>query len=742
MLRGGFFATGVSPKPPSRSIRLWIRSFSSEKISKDDNSHNSLTKRRRVSVVENLNLLKDIPLEDVRNFCFSGHIDVGKSSLASRVLELTGNSGVDAQLIAWEAAYGSPATFDASSSTTATAPNIVYNNQKERIELLDTLAVEQERGITVKASAAAMLYSHPSAIGPEGVILLNMVDTPGHVDFGREVSRSLSFVQGAVMLVDATQGIQAQTWSVFEKVKSLPHPPELLVALTKVDLDSARPDHVALVVSEWLDWDDPETILYTSARNRIGISTVLDAVCRLVPPPTPLDDDDGRSLRAQVVDSWYDSRGVNCLVQVVSGVMAEGDRIIIANNKSNSSGDEKATPSLAAYSVQEVGLMLPRGLRTGELRRGQMGYVRFGLRDPRQAQPGTLLVWQKDASKKMILPKFEKVIETKSVIYASVHPEEEDGFDELCDAVERLALNDTGLEVSKTSFTGSSGDDSGGVFLGPGLRVGFQGLLHMEVFRQRLQDEFGLEAITTPPKVPYKVTFYPSKTGRQDEPYTKIIEDLSEWPEAGTRFNVQEPVVNVRIVAPMMHAGPIMELVTKKRGTEIETRPMDEETWLYTSRMPWAEVVVDFHDQIKNATAGYGSLDTSESDPPFEDADLCKVELLLNNELVAPLAFVCHKDSAQAEGRVVCQKLQAVLPRQQFVTVIQAKAEGKIIASERIKAVRKDVLTKSGKTVGGGDISRKMKLLKKQKEGKKRQQHTGKVSLSQEAFNSVITRNS
>lgn len=690
--------------------------------------------------MDHLKLLKSIPLQDVRNFCFSGHIDVGKSSLASRVLELTGNSGPDAQATAWEAAYGRSGDAGAGNITSPmSTPTFLHSSEKEKIEMLDNLAVEQERGITVKATAATMLYSHPSAVGPEGLILLNMVDTPGHVDFGREVSRSLSFVQGAVMLVDATQGIQAQTWSVFEKVKSLPHPPELLVALTKVDLEGARPDHVALVVSEWLNWDDPETIIYTSARNRIGISTVLDAVCRLVPPPNQLEDDDGTSLRAQVVDSWYDSRGVNCLVQIVSGVLAEGDRITIANN----STDDKTSASSAAFSVQEVGLMLPRGLRTGELQRGQMGYVRFGLRDPRQAQPGTLLIWQKDASKKMILPKFEKVKETKSVIYASVHPEEQDGFDELCDAVERLALNDTGLEVSKTSFTGSTGDDdNSGVFLGPGLRVGFQGLLHMEVFRQRLLDEFDLEAITTPPKVPYKITFYPSRMGGQEEPYTKIIEDLAEWPEPGMRFKVQEPMVDVRIVAPMIHAGPIMELITRKRGIDIGTRPMDEDTWLYTARMPWAEVVVEFHDQIKNATAGYGSLDTSESDPPFEDANLCKVEISLNGDVVAPLAFVCHRDAAQAEGRVVCQKLHGVLPRQQFVTVIQAKADGKIIASERIKAVRKDVLTKSGKTVGGGDISRKMKLLKKQKEGKKRQQQTGKVSLSQEAFNSVITRSS
>jgi elongation factor 4 len=676
-----------------------------------------------VSILDNPELMNKIPLEDVRNFCFIAHVDHGKSSLASRVLELTGNLGPAAQRTAWEATFGDP---DATNV-------VVESGQKENIEMLDTLSVEKERGITVKASTATMLYPHPAAVGPEGLLLLNMLDTPGHVDFGREVSRSLTFVQGAVLLLDASQGIQAQTWSVYEKAKSLPKPPARLVALTKVDLDAARPIHVALTVSAWLDLDDPDAIITTSARNRVGIAQVLDAVCQQVPPPTVLEDDDGEVLRAQVVDSWYDSRGVNCLVQIVSGSLAESDRISVVADRSQQ-----------AFSVQEVGIMLPRNLRTGLLQRGQMGYVRFGLKDPRQAQPGTVLMLTKHVSKQstMIIPTLPESLQAKSVLYASVHPMETDGFEELCQAVDKLALNDTGLDIARTGG-GSSSSERGGPFLGPGLRVGFQGLLHVEVFRQRLSDEFDLEAIVTPPKVPYTVTYQPGKNSNIKEEYTEVIEDLDKWPTPGTKFTIEEPIVEARIMAPQEYAGNVMELIKRNRGTGLESRPIDDETWLFTARMPWGELVTDFHDELKNTTAGMGSLDTFEADPPLQVANLAKVDILLNDEIVDPLAFVCHTDAAQGQARVVCKKLQEVLPRQQFVTVIQAKASNKIIASERIKAYRKDVLTTGGsKSVGGGDVSRKKKLLEKQKKGKKRQQSTGKVSLSQAAFNSVITRSS
>lgn len=646
--------------------------------------------------------------------------------------------GIDSQKFALETARKIAAGENPKDM--ALTPNAIKpkEDQKEQINLLDTLTVERERGITVKATTASMLYPHPSAVGPEGVLLLNMIDTPGHADFGREVVRSLSFVQGAILLLDATQGIQAQTWTVHEKSRSMEEPPELILALTKIDLDAARPIHVALSVSEWLGLDDPDSIIPTSARNRIGIVDLLDAVCQRVPPPRPLPDDNGEILRAQVVDSWYDSRGVNCVVRIVSGTLAEGDRICIAKTLQHNND-----PILEqSFSVQEVGLVLPKTLRTGKLRRGQMGFVRFGLRDPRQADPGTMLIFQKDSGKDIIIPTLPLGNASKSVLYASVHPEEEDGFEALSEAVDRLALNDKGLEVARTADAGSSGSESGGPFLGPGLRVGFQGLLHVEVFRQRLLDEFGIEAVVTPPKVPYHVTYLPAKQNNLKEPYTEVVEDLNNWPPFGHKFIVQEPIVEVRIMAPVEYTGAVIELITNKRGANLTSSPLDEEIWIFEAQMPWAEVVIDFHDQLKNVTAGYGSMDTFDADPPLQEARLSKVDIFLNGEQVEPLSFVCHTPKAQAEARVVCRKLQEVLPRQQFVVVIQAKAEGRIIASERIKAYRKDVLVKSGKTVGGGDISRKKKLLEAQKRGKKRQQQSGRVSLTQAAFNTVISRSS
>lgn len=578
----------------NNNVKQFIRRFST---SLSDNNNN-------ISIVNNLNLLEQIPIEDVRNFCFIAHVDHGKSSLSMRILELTGNLGYDAQQSAFKAAASMEETITGANheknaseilqSTVDGNTNVKKvdnvtiietprkNNDvdstgnkstKERIDMLDSLNVEQQRGITVKASTATMLYKHSSAIGPTGLLLLNMYDTPGHVDFNKEVTRTLQFVQGAVLLLDATQGIQAQTWSVYDKVKLLQkqeqeqenlitqqqqlksddntgtitqqqqyqQAPELLIALTKVDLESARPINVALSVSEFFHWDDPDTIIQTSARSSIGIKKLLDSICQKVPSPKLLLDDTNdvkkSILRAQVVDSWYDTRGVNCLVRIVSGKLSEGDRISIippTAQDMNQGIDNTMSMQQQSYPVQEVGILLPKSHRTGTLIRGQMGYVRFGLRDPRQALPGTVVVWHANMNQKMILPQFcSNNLITKSVLYASVHPEDVNEFEDLCNAVDKLALNDTGLEVSKMSV-GSTTDDSdgstkGGPYLGPGIRVGFQGLLHVEVFRQRLHDEYNINALVTPPKVPYTIVMQPSKSNNLKEPITKVIEDLSEW---------------------------------------------------------------------------------------------------------------------------------------------------------------------------------------------------------------------
>ena len=339
-------------------------------FSSDDSNHNGQQQppEKLVSITdENYQEIIDrIPLQDVRNFCFIAHVDHGKSSLSSRLLEITGNMGHESQKIALDSARGN-ASAGVEDTEKDAEKEIVDGDDKEQIQLLDTLAVERERGITVKASAASMLYPHPSAVGPDGVLLLNCVDTPGHSDFSSEVARSLSFVQGAVLLLDATQGIQAQSWTVHEKAKSMVDPPELILAMTKIDLDAARPIDVALTVSEWLSVDDPESIIPTSARSRIGIVPLLDAICRRVPPPKPMPDDkdsytsgteDNPHLRIQVVDSWYDSRGVNCIVQVMAGVIKEGDRIAIATKTSSSDSSQ----SFSSFLLPPLLRLLPSSL--------------------------------------------------------------------------------------------------------------------------------------------------------------------------------------------------------------------------------------------------------------------------------------------------------------------------------------------------------------------------------------------
>ena len=563
-----------------RSIRRYASSSSSSKDWNDDDDD-----ARYVSILDQeqrdrLLLHNEIPLQDVRNVAVIAHIDHGKSSMSSRLLELTGNLGREAQQLAWnkirereeqeeeeERIRGDNdstkqqdnherITESSSSSSSSSLPSLESPSGaegKEQIQALDTLSVEQERGITVKASTATMLYKHPSAVGPSGTLLINMYDTPGHIDFGREVTRSLAFVQGAVLLLDASQGVQAQTWSVYEKCRSISEPfqPQVIFALTKIDLESARPVHCALTLCEWLDvhQDDPDRVLHTSARNRVGVKQLLDAICEQVPPPRALPDDDadyavssssGKGnesvLRAQVVDSWYDALGVNCLVRIVAGHLKEGMRISVVNTTdhldvdddvdNDTTKDNAAKTAItdyipmkqnvrkqktssnqqhpSTYPVQEVGLVLPRPLRTSRLGRGQLGYVRFGLRDPRLALPGTSVLMEaeyaasgkhgnksKRRQEPILLPVLPignntSVTEnTKSVLYASVHPIEADAFDELVSAVDRLALNDTGLEVQMTSSVGEGDGSGGGPFLGPGLKVGFQGLLHVEVFRQR-----------------------------------------------------------------------------------------------------------------------------------------------------------------------------------------------------------------------------------------------------------------
>ena len=650
-------------------VQIQKRYFSSNNNSGVGGGVDSTIDDENASSISILNQLEyvcrgEIPMEDVRNFCMIAHVDHGKSSLAYRLLEETGNIGV-------------------------TCPQ-----RKEQIDLLDTLQVEKERGITVKASAASMLLRHDSAVGKHGLLLLNMVDTPGHVDFGAEVTKTLAVVQGSILLLDASQGVQAQTLSVYEKASS--QNITIIPALTKVDLPSANPMEVALTVSELFTNKnhhfDPDTILETSARNNIGISSLLDIIATQVPPPSSSSvqnlQNNHHLFQAQVIDSWFETkRGVICLIQMVSGTLHENDRVSLLQQQQQ----QQLSSKQQQYSIQEIGIVAPHRIRTKVLHAGQMGYIMMtGLRDPRQAKSGTKFIHPQHYSHFHLDQKEHDTTtnnESSSVLYASVHPLEVGNFDALVMAVEKLSLNDSGLNVQKTSSNNSN--NSAGSYLGPGLRIGFQGLLHIEVFRQRLFDEFQLEAIVTPPKVPYTIHYYiPKKQQKSSTKQTKlpetpqIIEDLSQWPSSSSnyyKFRVEEPIVQVRIMSPMEYAGNIMDLMKKKRATNMHTKPINDSTWLFTSTMPWAEVVTDFHDDLKNTSAGYASFDII-NEQKLQEAPLVKVDISLNGDIVEPLAFVAHVDVAQAQGRVVCKKLQDVLPRQQYVTVIQAKSNGKVIA--------------------------------------------------------------
>lgn len=485
----------------------------------------------------------------------------------------------------------------------------------------------------------------------------------------------------------------------------------------------------ALAICEWLELDDPDVILQTSARSRMGILPLIDTIVTKIPPPKPMPDHPSM-LRAQVVDSWYDDRGVNCLVLVLSGKLKEADRISIKGSEHN----------LGSFSVQEVGLVTPKPIRTSELEVGLMGYVRFGLKDPRQALPGAVLMHADDVGKEgVFIPTLpSNLLKEECVLYATVHAQDATKFDDLLAAVDKLALNDTGLDVAPASGPGSAKNSA---YLGPGLRVGFQGVLHQEVFLQRLSDEFGIDALVTPPKVRYKVTYMPSKRNKLKEPVTKIIEDLSEWPEPGSNFTVEEPMVRVRIMC--RDVGPVQELLNRNRASNMTMEPLPDEGWLIEARLPWGELVTDFNDQLKSVTAGYGSMTTEEDG--YAKADLKKVDILLQDVICAPLSFVCHADDAQRMARSVCEKLKEVLPRMfNVIVVIQAVSGGRVIAAARLKRYRKNVLEKSGKVVGGGDQTRKKKLLEKQKKDYKKAQagSKGRVRLSQDAFKAVITRSS
>jgi len=652
------------------------------------------------TVVEN-NELSLIKIENMRNFSVIAHVDHGKSTLSDVILQLTGN---------------------------------INEKQRKKGQVLDTLKVERERGITVKAQTASMIFDD-ARTGSR--YLINLIDTPGHIDFSYEVSRSLASCQGALLLVDSTQSIQAQTLANHEKARKLGL--AIIPVVTKIDLPSAQPEDTALAMGTTFGVDPSDAIM-TSAKANIGVLEVLQAVVDRLPSPasslsSSLTSSSSSSsssssttttttingpFMGRIVDSWFDEhRGVVCLVQGVGGVLTEGARITTFASVQ----EAKDIDTRSDFSTQEVGVLTPTPLRTGTLRTGHVGYVIAGMRSTRQARIGDTMYIPAEWSKtsKAIVP-LEGYESAKQMLFASVFPVDTEELEALFAAVDRLCLNDSSISVAKDHSSS----------LGAGLRCGFLGFLHMEVFNQRLSDEFNMQIVMTTPSVPYLVEF--------DDGTSKEISSVADWPVEGRnmRFTVSEPMVKVTLITPKEHYGAMTDLIKERRGVDIVVTYLDDGQIVLTCLVPWQEVVCDMNDLVKNGSSGYASFDYEEAG--YRKADLVKVEIAVNGEPCDPLSFVCHSSKATASGRKMAEKLKGVLARQQFEIVLQAKVGNKILARERIAPYRKDVLARSGKTVGGGDVSRKKKLLEKQKEGKKRAKMVGKVEIGQEAFWSVLQR--
>lgn len=661
------------------------------------------TARYATGVSELLHIYQTIPIERTRTFSIIAHVDHGKSTLADRLLELTHN---------------------------------VHPLTSGQAQCLDSLEVERERGITIKAQTASMIVHHAGQPW-----LVNLVDTPGHVDFSYEVSRSLAACQGALLLIDCTQGIQAQTVSNFHT--ALEAGLTVIPVLTKIDLPSADPEPILLNIESTLGLN-ADSALWTSAKSGEGCGEVLPAVIEQVSSPSSVGRD--AAARVLIVDSWYDAfRGVVCLVQVMDGTLRVGDAV-----QSGASGDR--------FTVQEVGLMTPaavpvarlasgklsKGIRLSDfalqpgmsgnaashphsalhhpgcLGAGQMGYIIAGMKQVSQAAVGdTLLAAGVSAEQQphmKPLPGFKKV---QPVVFASLFPVDSGDYGALKDAVERLTLNDSSVTVANEVSPS----------MGHGLRCGFLGRLHMDVFHQRLASEFDTEVIMTAPMVPYRLTLTSGEALTAERP--------TDFPPAAQVASYEEPIITARVTTPERYLSVVMGLLHERRGEQVDLTYMNvsgdaEPRVLLTYKLPWAEVVLDFFDVLKSITAGYGGFDYEQAG--WAHGDIVKVDVLLNKRPVDELSFVAHRDRAEQQGRKVTANLRSLIRRQQYEIVIQAAIGAKVFSKERIPPFRKDVLSRSGKTVGGGDSTRKQKLLSKQKKGKKRMKTVANVTLPQDAF--------
>ena len=598
-------------------------------------------------------------MNHIRNFSIIAHIDHGKSTLADRLIQRCG--GLDARDM--------------------------------QAQVLDSMDIEKERGITIKAQTAALQYK---ALDGQ-VYNLNLIDTPGHVDFSYEVSRSLSACEGALLVVDASQGVEAQT--VANCYTALDLGVEVVPVLNKMDLPNADPENARTEVEDVIGIDATDAIP-CSAKTGMGIEEILEAVVARIPPPKGNPD---APLRAMIIDSWFDTYvGVVMLVRVVDGQLLKNERVrMMASN--------------AVYEAGSLGVFTPANQPRESLKAGEVGYIIAGIKELQAAKVGDTVTLEKKLPNNLgpateALPGFKEI---QPQVFAGLYPTEANQYDGLRDALEKLKLNDASLhyepEVSQA--------------LGFGFRCGFLGLLHMEIVQERLEREFDQDLITTAPSVVYQVV--------QPDGETVMVENPSKMPDQGKLQEIREPIVTVHLYMPQDYVGPVMTLANQKRGVQLNMAYHGRQVML-TYEMPLGEIVLDFFDKLKSVSRGYASMDYEFKE--FRASDVVKVDILLNGEKVDALSIIVHRSQSQYRGRAVVAKMREIISRQMFDVAIQAAIGGNIIARESIKALRKNVLAKCY----GGDISRKRKLLEKQKAGKKRMKQIGSVEVPQEAFLAIL----
>ncbi len=597
--------------------------------------------------------LQNFTPDSIRNFSIIAHIDHGKSTLSDRLLEYTETI-----------------------------------SRKHQEQFLDKLQVERERGITVKAQTASMFYNYKNK-----PYLLNLIDTPGHVDFSYEVSRSLHACQGALLLVDAVDGVQAQTMANF--YLAFEQNITIIPAINKIDLPHAHPEKIAHQLEKLFDFK-PEEILYISAKTGVGITDILPAIIDRVPPPPAHPD---QPLKALLFDSWFDEyRGVICLVYIQDGVLRKNDKIHLAQMDKD-------------YEILELGLMSPNEKPQDALFAGQVGYIITGMKTVRDARVGDTIY-----NPKQVVKAFPGFKPAKPMVFAGIYPIENSEFGSLQNAIEKLTLNDASVTIEKKTSTA----------LGLGFRCGFLGLLHMDVFKQRLEQEYGQEIIITAPSVMYKIN---ATNGEQ-----LSIENPSEFPEPQRIAEILEPIMDTTIIVPKKYLGNVLHLCEEKLGTQQAMDFIDEDRVMLKYQLPLNEIATDFYDQLKSLTAGYASFDYEG--PIYSVSDLVKMDIMLNGQPVDALSCIVHKEKSYQIGRTLVEKLRKAIPRQLFDVAVQAAIGSRIIARETVKQLRKDVTG----YLYGGDITRKMKLLEKQKRGKKKMKQVGTVTVPQEAFYSMLKK--